>query len=112
MEICADVARSKLLDPEGSNQDNDDVMGGIVNRQDMELDGLKSAVEREILNPNSLIGHYALMISTFCHSIGQFVEAPIPVQISLSFALVKLMTIDIAFCQNNIRLLFTLLKNE
>ena len=111
VEICTDLIHRRLADQEKEGE-TDDPMGSDAHRQELELDALKNDMETELLAPGSLIGHYAPTISKFCHSLASFIETPLPVQISLSCALMKLMSIDGVFCQNNIRLIFTLLQHR
>lgn len=76
------------------------------------MENLKTSIEKEMLNSENLIGYHSSMISHICCNVVTFVELPTALQLALSFALVKFMTIDFAFCKDHLQLLFTFLHHE
>eukprot|EP00210_Caulerpa_lentillifera_P005529 g5288.t1 len=115
VDICVEILKTKLTSNRNERSEDgeiDNPMGTEFSRQELELENLKTATEREMVSGENLIGFYSFMISSICQNVVMFVELPVPLQLALSFTLVKLMTIDHGFCNQHLQLLFTFLYHE
>lgn len=110
VEICGETAR-EAVPVDAAEDAMDDPLGGEANQRELQIDALKNTIRQELMHPDSMIGKHASIISAFCHALEAFLQAPLPVQMATSLALIKLMSIDELFCQNNIRWVFTILQD-
>jgi condensin complex subunit 1 len=85
-------------------------VGGVA--ADAELDNMKEAAERQIVQfSNSIIKPFAKMVINKCRH-PSFHTAEPTLKSSALLALTKLMVVDVKICESNLQLLFTLLKNS
>ncbi|WPT11640.1 Condensin complex subunit 1 [Picochlorum sp. SENEW3] len=85
-------------------------VGGVA--ADAELDNMKDAAERQIVQfSNSIIKPFAKMVINTCRH-PSFHTAEPTLKSSALLALTKLMVVDVKICESNLQLLFTLLQNR
>lgn len=102
-------------DPSKRNAEEDDInaelgVGGVA--ADAELDNMKDAAERQIVQfSNSIIKPFAKMVINTCRH-PSFHTAEPTLKSSALLALTKLMVVDVKICESNLQLLFTLLQNR
>eukprot|EP00887_Chlorella_sp_A99_P003643 scaffold7.g3643.t1 len=78
---------------------------------DAELDALKEESEAQVLGPRSLLRPYAQLVAALCRSRALLAADP-GLRGAALLALAKLMVVDARFCDDNLRLLFSLLKAD
>ena len=98
-----------------SKDDEEDInaelgVGGVA--ADAELDNMKEAAERQIVNfQNGIVKPFAKLIINTCRH-PSFNTADSILKSSALLALTKLMVVDVKICEGNLQLLFTLLQNR
>ncbi|KAI8101453.1 hypothetical protein M9435_001559 [Picochlorum sp. BPE23] len=101
--------------PSKRNAEEEDInaelgVGGVA--ADAELDNMKDAAERQIVQfSNSIIKPFAKMVINTCRH-PSFHTAEPTLKSSALLALTKLMVVDVKICESNLQLLFTLLQNR
>ncbi len=79
--------------------------------QDAELDRLAEQLEQQLMAGGTLVGHHGGLLSEFCHQQLLLDVEPALRQAAV-LALAQLMAVDVAYCEANVALLFTLLQNR
>ncbi|CAL8472231.1 g11773 [Coccomyxa elongata] len=116
-KAIAEARSERLAAGEGPSQESqaeDDIaeqlgVGGAA--ADAELDRLKDCTEAEIMARTGLIGRFAPLVAEFCVR-RNLRSAHTTLRASALLALTKLMCLDASFCDHNLQLIFTLLKNR
>ena len=98
-----------------SEDDDEDInaelgTGGVA--ADAELDNMKDAAERQIVQLNNgIIKPFAKLIINACHHPSFHTAEPL-LKSSALLALTKLMVVDVKICEANLQLVFTMLQNR
>ena len=113
-EADNDVDRNHV-DGAQDEQSDDDInaeLGTGSVAADAELDNMKDAAEKQIVQlSNGIIKPFAKMVIGACHHPSFNTADPI-LKSSALLALTKLMVVDVKICEANLQLIFTLLHNR
>lgn len=97
---------------EQSDEDINAELGTGSVAADAELDNMKDAAEKQIVQlSNGIIKPFAKMVIGACHHPSFNTADPI-LKSSALLALTKLMVVDVKICEANLQLIFTLLHNR
>ena len=107
-----DHGRGDAGNDEESDEDINAELGTGGVAADAELDNMKEAAEKQIVQLNNgIIKPFAKMVIAACHHPSFNTADPI-LKSSALLALTKLMVVDVKICESNLQLIFTLLQNR
>ncbi|XP_021746972.1 condensin complex subunit 1 isoform X1 [Chenopodium quinoa] len=102
------------LTPDASKESGINAELGVAASDDAILDSLADKAEREIISGGSteknLLGYCALFLSKLCRNLSLMQKNP-ELQAAAMLALCRFMITDAAFCEANLRLLFTVVDS-
>ncbi|KAK9839654.1 hypothetical protein WJX81_003584 [Elliptochloris bilobata] len=108
---CERLAAGGASSQGGAEDDIATQLGVGAAAADAELDALKETAEAEILAPSGLIGRIAPLVAAFCHNRA-LLGAHVALRGAALLALARLMCTSAQFCDDNLRLLVTLLHTR